>query len=79
MSRSYKKNSITGNSGSSSEKKDKQLCNKKLRRKIKQIMNKEEVDDWLFPIPNEIQDTWLMPKERKSYFDDKQYHELLRK
>lgn len=79
MSRSYKKNSITGNCSSKSEKKDKQIYNKKLRRNIKQIMKKEEVDDWLFPSLNETQNIWLMSKDGKSHFDSKKFPELLRK
>lgn len=79
MSRSYRKNSISGITTAKSEKKDKQVCNKKLRRKIKQIMETKEIDNWLFPIPNEVQNIWLMSKDGKAYFDSKTFPEMLRK
>lgn len=79
MSRSYRKNSIAGISKAKSEKKDKQSCNKKLRRKIRQIMVKEQIEDWLFPLPNEIQNPYTMAKDGKIYFNRNEFPKVLQK
>ena len=79
MTRSYRKNSIAGITKAESEKKDKQICNRKLRRKIKQIMVKEYLDDWLSPLPEEIINPYSMAKDGKTYFNRDEFPESLRK
>ena len=79
MSRSYRKSSIAGITKAKSEKKDKQICNRILRRKIKQIMTKEQSEDWLFPISKEIVNPYSMAKDGKTYFDKNKFPESLRK
>lgn len=79
MSKSYKKTSINGCSTVKSEKKDKRLYNRKLRRITKQMIINERLDEVLFPTKNEIQDVWLMPKDGKTYFDKTKFPELMRK
>lgn len=79
MSKSYKKTSISGCSAVKSEKKDKQLYNRKLRRITKQMMLREVMEELVFPTKKEIQDVWLMPKDGKSYFDKNKFPELMRK
>lgn len=63
MSKSYKKNPIFGHA-SSSEKKDKRRANRKLRKKIKQSMNRE-FD--ILPYLREVSDVWGFAKDGKIY------------
>lgn len=76
MSKSRRKTPIFGIAGSS-EKKDKRVNNRKLRRKCKSILsNNPESDELLLPLMNEISDIWNMSKDGKFYFDtdDKEYY-----
>jgi hypothetical protein len=62
MSRSYRKNPILGNACPESEKKEKTLANRALRR-----INKVEVlkDSEIFSIKREISDVWCFLKDGK--------------
>lgn len=62
MSRSYRKNPISGNACAESEKKEKTLANRALRR-----INKVELqkDTEIFSLKREISDVWCFPKDGK--------------
>ena len=76
MSRSKRKNSITGIAVACSEKYDKRICNRKLRR-----VNKEKVKkgDDIFLKKHEAMNQWEMQKDGKMYFDEEKFPELMRK
>jgi len=63
MSKSIKKTPILPWTNSSSEKKDKRIANRKLRRinKVKILKGKEE------KVLREVSDPWLMSKDGKSW------------
>jgi hypothetical protein len=62
MSRSKKKTSIAGIGNAKSEKDDKRLANRKLRRLTR-------VDPENPPALREVSDVWGMSKDGKRYFD----------
>jgi hypothetical protein len=87
MSKSYRKTPIHGNTGSS-EKKDKQLTNRKFRNKkirIKNIDIKEldlmDEEDKLPLELDEVQNKWTMTKDGKSIIhkDSDYYDKIMRK
>jgi hypothetical protein len=65
MSRSFRKTNIIGN-GASSEKYDKRINNRVLRRAVKHAVFIGEED--IFPIMREVSDKWSMRKDGKCYF-----------
>lgn len=66
MSRSRRRTKITSWTTSCSEKKDKQLANRKMRKKIKEQIKKEKFDK-PFPHKYEIEDNWNWAKDGKAY------------
>jgi len=68
MTRSFKKTPAGGNTCSDSEKQDKQLWYRSLRRKVKQLPAQE-----LETAPNvkEVSDPWLMDKDGKAHYSKK--------
>jgi hypothetical protein len=64
MSRSYRKTPITGITTATSEKHDKQLANRRLRRVAKQVL-KDEPEAQVFPLKREVSDVWTMNKDGK--------------
>lgn len=69
MGKSRRKTEIAGISCAKSEKKDKRLCNKRLRKKIKQITETKNYDDCLFPLAKEVVNTYSMAKDGKKYYN----------
>ena len=69
MSRSYRKNPILGNACPESEKKDKVLANRALRR-----INRVEVlkDSEIFSLKREVSDVWCFPKDGKQRYFSKE-------
>lgn len=65
MSRSKKKTPIFGNAGGS-EKQDKRIANRKLRRKVNEL-NKKPDEDVQFPKIKEVSNPWGMSKDGKHY------------
>lgn len=74
MSRSYRKTPVTGFSCSKSEKKDKQIYNRRFRRAIKR-----EIFNDILPDLREVSDVWQMTKDGKQRFDPEKHPELMRK
>ena len=68
MGKSRRKTKIFGNAGYS-EKKDKRLCNRMLRKKVREKLHKEEYDAE-FPLPNDVFNIWSMGKDGKHYWRD---------
>ena len=80
VSRSKKKNAITGITTATSEKFDKQNTNRRMRRKAKVLLENEEYD--AIPIDTkEIEDVWCFAKDGKVRWDetDKFYEKAKRK
>lgn len=78
MSRSYRHESIAGNTCAESEKKDKRRCNKKMRRLAKMFLAKSH-EDFLMPLKGEILDKWMMAKDGMNYFDKNEFPQFMRK
>jgi len=79
MSRSRRKTPITGWTTSKSEKKDKQIANRRFRRREKQAIyhGEEPPED-----PNEVSNPWDFAKDGKQYIDEetrKKFPSWLRK
>ena len=73
MSRSYRKNPIIGNTGSS-EKYDKVHAHRKTRKYIKDHITSthgdlDSLEEILMPKEGEISDNWMMAKDGKTYYD----------
>jgi hypothetical protein len=73
MSRSYRKNPIIGNTGSS-EKYDKVHAHRKSRKQIKDHIaathgDLDSLEEILMPTEDEISDNWTSSKDGKSYWD----------
>ncbi len=67
MSRSYRKTPIIGNAGNS-EKKDKQIANKKFRKRSKQKLHQQQLDYLPYDM-NEVHNVWSMSKDGKRYLN----------
>ena len=70
MSRSRKKTPITGITTARSEKQDKRLANRKLRRKTRQVLRCQDLDGWVLPVLREVSNVWCMDKDGKFWFGD---------
>jgi len=68
MSRSFRKNKIFGWSASESEKKDKKICNRKMRRYNKHILQEDVEEE--FMTQDEAMDKYQMSKDGKQYWGD---------
>lgn len=66
MSRSRRKMPITGMTTADSEKQDKRLANRKLRRKVRQVLPEEPE---VLPDLREVSDPWTMDKDGKKWID----------
>lgn len=74
MSRSRRKTPITGMTCADSEKRDKRIANRSLRRLIKQ-----HIEDEIMPIIREVSDVWTHDKDGKRRIDTKTEGRLMRK
>lgn len=83
MSRSRRRTPVTGNTRARSEKDDKCLANRKLRRESNRVIRDCEcecdVRSCVFPEKRDVSDPWLMAKDGKHYFDKDRYPKLMRK
>lgn len=76
MSRSKKKTKIRGTSNSPSEKEEKQLANRRFRRKNK--VKTKELDEDNYPKKREVSDVWTFSKDGK-YYDKEMSDKDMRK
>lgn len=67
MSRSYRHNPYTGMTNAPSEKQDKRICNRRLRRRNKQRLLSGE--EHIFLTKEEAMNIAVMDKDGKFYFD----------
>lgn len=67
MSRSYRKTPIFGNTGCKSEKEDKRIGNRKLRRINKQICQ-NDTGESVYKIMDEVMNPWSMGKDGRHYW-----------
>ena len=88
MGKSRKKIPIGGFCGSGSEKLDKKIGNRRLRKKVNQMIQQGNYDD-VFPIMDEVINKYDMAKDGKGWFgdmkgdpkwpDEKYYDKFMRK
>jgi len=78
MSASRKKTPISGITTAASEKQDKGLANRRVRRAVKQALHAVE-DPEVLPHRRELTDPWTMAKDGKRWFDAHRFPEVLRK
>ena len=78
MSRSRRKRPFRGFSTSETEKEDKRLANRKLRRKVRQALAVEEAPETL-PHVRETSNPWSMDKDGKFRFDPERHPGRMRK
>lgn len=69
MSRSHRHTPKGGWCGGS-EKSDKRIGNRRLRKKSKQMIHEGKYDDEVFPIMDEVMNKWAMTKDGKTWFGD---------
>ena len=74
MADSYRKHNILGFTTAESEKEDKQIANRKLRRKANQVSGQakfsEDGDDVSYPDMKEVADNWCFAKDGKQIVSD---------
>lgn len=71
MARSYRHTPVHGHAGSS-EKQDKRIYNRRLRRAVKDallVSREADFDSLVLPAVREVSDAWNMSKDGKSYDD----------
>jgi hypothetical protein len=78
MSGSRKKTPISGMTTAVSEKQDKRLANRRVRRAVKQALHTFEAPEVL-PHRRELTSPWTMAKDGKQWFDARRFPEDLRK
>lgn len=69
MSRSYIKRTYHGITTAESEKKDKRLNNRRLRRLVNQLLTQDQDPD-ILPEIKEVSNRWSMDKDGKIYDPD---------
>jgi hypothetical protein len=79
VSRSKRKTPITGITTAESEKRDKRIANKNLRRVAKTTIQKNEPEELTLTILREVSNVWDMKKEGKQYFNEKKNPKFMRK
>lgn len=67
MSRSRKKIAISGWTTARSEKKDKRIINRSLRRTTKRLLNSEGAEDAILPLQDDVMSLWSMSKDGKCW------------
>ena len=78
MSRSRKKHPFSGITTATSEKQDKRLANRSLRRRIR-VMLATDVEVDVLPEMRDVSNIWAMDKDGKVRFDPKRYPKEMRK
>ena len=78
MSRSRKKTPISGITTARSEKQDKRLANRRIRRRVRVALSMRPESDVL-PARRELSSPWTMSKDGKKWFDPARHPKVLRK
>jgi hypothetical protein len=82
MGKSYRKNPICGITCTESEKQDKRLCNRKLRRNNKRKiapLDEEDIEGLIFDTKDDAMNIWAMGKDGKQRVDPVEHPGVLRK
>lgn len=80
MGKSKKKHPFSGITTSETEKKDKQIANKRLRLRTKQkLKHMEDPDAEIFPEKEEVSNVYSFAKDGKCRFDPELHPKLMRK
>lgn len=82
MSRSHRKTSIAGIACAKSEKRDKQMCNRKLRAKARRMLSLCDYHGecgCVMPVQREVVNIYTMAKDGKCWFDKNKYPKMMRK
>lgn len=79
MSRSRKKNPITGRTNAASEKQDKRFANKRLRLASKKYIANDDFENSICPQRDNVSNLASHAKDGKFIFDANEYPDLLRK
>ncbi len=78
MSRSRKKHPIAGITTADSEKQDKRLANRRLRRRVSQTLA-SDCDAEILPTLRDVSSPWAMAKDGKVWYDRRRFPGVLRK
>lgn len=78
MSRSRRKTPVCGITTAKTEKQDKRIANRRVRRSVRQEM-KTDPSAEVLPLKREVSDVWAMDKDGKVRFDPEQHPETMRK
>lgn len=78
MTRSKRKTPVIGNLTAVSEKQDKRINNRRIRRAVKTTIQVDPLTETL-PEEQELTSQWQMDKDGKSRFDPKKHPKLMRK
>jgi hypothetical protein len=83
MSRSRRKTPITGHTTAASEKRDKRLANRRLRKRVRQrlaYLDHEDLEDEILPEMRDVSDAeWDFAKDGKMWLGYDNYPKLMRK
>ena len=77
MSRSRRKTPICGITTAESEKQDKRIANRRLRRRVRSALRGDP--DAPLPLLREVSNPWLMDKDGKMLVDPARHPEIMRK
>jgi hypothetical protein len=77
MSRSRRKTPICGITTARSEKQDKRIANRRLRRRVRSRLHVDP--DAPLPLLREVSNPWLMDKDGKMLIDPARHPEIMRK
>jgi len=78
MSRSRRKRPFSGITSSDTEKQDKRIANRKLRRKVR-VRLAVDAEPETLPHVRDVSDPWAMSKDGKMRFDPDRHPDLMRK
>lgn len=77
MSRSRRKTPIRGITTAQSEKQDKRIANRRLRRRVRSALRVEP--EAPLPVLREVSNAWSMDKDGRWFFDPERYPREMRK
>jgi hypothetical protein len=78
MTRSTKKNPVSGHTSASTEKQDKRKNNRKIRKAVRKVLSGDPHAE-ILPHERELTNPWLMDKDGKGRFDPAQFPRGMRK
>ncbi len=82
MGKSRRKTPICGITCKESEKKDKRICNRKMRRRNNIAiapLDEEDIEGHIFDTKQDAMNIWAMDKDGKRWLDPEKYPKVMRK